>query len=178
MALQSPVDKHPQPDTLNAMRQRRLLYLETSIFGFYFDPEPRNALRRDAVVTLFTQIRAGILDAFTSPVTFGELNRALGPRREDLLTLVAEIKTPNLEQTEVDALAEAYLSAKVIPLEFANDAVHVACATLGRADVLVSLNLRHLANAWAERRIAGVSLQQGYQAIAIRMPEEVLEYED
>jgi hypothetical protein len=44
--------------------------------------------------------------------------------------------------------------------------------------VLVSLNLRHLANAWAERRIAGVNLQQGYQAIAIRTPEEVLEYED
>ena len=163
---------------LNAVKRRRLLYLETSIFGFYFDSEPRNALRRDAVVSLFTQIRAGILEAFTSPVTFSELNRTLGPRRDDLLALLTEISTPALEQTEVDALAEAYLKAKVIPVEYANDAVHVACATLGRADVLVSLNLRHLANAWAERRIAGVNLQQSYQAIGIRTPEEVLEYED
>lgn len=160
------------------MRQRRLLYLETSIFGFYFDTEPRNALRRDAVVSLFTQIRAGIFDAFTSPLTFGEISRTSGPHRESLLALLAEIRTPALDRTEVDALTEAYLTAKVIPLDYANDAVHVACATLGRADVLVSLNLRHLANAWAERRIAGVNLQQGYQAIAIRTPEEVLEYED
>jgi predicted nucleic acid-binding protein len=163
---------------LNVVKRRRLLYLETSIFGFYSDSEPRNALRRDAVVSLFNQIRAGIQEAFTSPVTFSELNRTIGPRRDDLLALLTEISTPALEQTEVDALAEAYLKAKVIPTEYANDAVHVACATLGRADVLVSLNLRHLANAWAERRIAGVNLQQGYQAIAIRTPEEVLEYED
>jgi len=91
---------------LNAVKRRRLLYLETSIFGFYFDSEPRNALRRDAVVSLFTQIRTGILEAFTSPMTFSELNRTLGPLRDDLLALLTEISTPALEQTEVDALAE------------------------------------------------------------------------
>ena len=52
------------------MKHRPLLYLETSVFGFYYDEEPRNVLRREAVVALFTQIRAGILDAFTSPLTF------------------------------------------------------------------------------------------------------------
>ena len=34
-----------------AMRHKPLLYLETSVFGFYFDTEPRNAVRREAVVT-------------------------------------------------------------------------------------------------------------------------------
>jgi hypothetical protein len=49
---------------------------------------------------------------------------------------------------------------------------------LGRADVLVSLNLRHLANEWTERKIACVNLHEGHQAIRIRTPEEVLDYED
>jgi hypothetical protein len=53
----------------------------------------------------------------------------------------------------------------------------VAYATVGRADVLVSLNLRHLANEWAERNIGAVNLREGYQLISIRMPEEVLRYE-
>lgn len=44
--------------------------------------------------------------------------------------------------------------------------------------MLVSLNLRHLANEWAERRIAAVNLREGLQAIRIRTPEEVLAYED
>ena len=160
------------------MRHRPLLYLETSVFGFYYDEEPRNALRREAVVTLFTQIRAGILDAFTSPLTFSELNRTQGPRHADLLALLTEVRTPSLDQVEIDALTEAYLRADIIPLDYAEDAVHVACATLGRADVLVSLNLRHLANEWTERKIAGVNLHEGHQAIRIRTPEEVLDYED
>jgi len=57
------------------------------------------------------------------------------------------------------------------------DARHVAYATVGRADVLVSLNLRHLANEWAERNIGAVNLREGYQLISIRMPEEVLKHE-
>jgi hypothetical protein len=160
------------------MKHRPLLYLETSVFGFYYDEEPRNVLRREAVVALFTQIRAGILDAFTSPLTFSELNRTQGPRHADLLALLTEVRTPSLDQVEIDALTEAYLRADIIPLDYAEDAVHVACATLGRADVLVSLNLRHLANEWAERKIAGVNLHEGHQAIRIRTPEEVLDYED
>lgn len=55
------------------MKHRPLLYLETSIFGFYFDDEPRNATRREAVRTLFDQIDLGILGAVTSPVTADEL---------------------------------------------------------------------------------------------------------
>ncbi|MBN2466053.1 hypothetical protein JXD38_10585 [candidate division WOR-3 bacterium] len=47
------------------MQHRPLLYIETSVFGFYYDEEPRNALRREAVVTLLNQVRMGILDAFT-----------------------------------------------------------------------------------------------------------------
>jgi hypothetical protein len=48
------------------MKHKPLLYLETSLFGFYFDTESRNASRREAVVGLFDQVRLGILDAATS----------------------------------------------------------------------------------------------------------------
>jgi len=160
------------------MRHRPLLYLETSVFGFYFDQEPRNALRRDAVAAMFGQVRLGTLEAFTSPLTSVELSRTGGARREELLGLLNDVRTLSLNQSEVDALTEAYLRAGVIPLDYAEDAVHVAYATLGRADVLVSLNLRHLANEWAERRIAAVNLGEGYLALRIRTPEEVLTYED
>jgi hypothetical protein len=35
------------------VKHRPLLYIETSVFGFYYDEEPRNALRREAVRTMF-----------------------------------------------------------------------------------------------------------------------------
>ncbi|MCX6843452.1 MAG: hypothetical protein NTX53_14360 [candidate division WOR-3 bacterium] len=52
-----------------AMRQKPLLYIETSVFGFYFDEEPRNAFRREMAVAMFNQVRLGILDATTSSRT-------------------------------------------------------------------------------------------------------------
>jgi hypothetical protein len=35
------------------VKHRPLLYIETSVFGFYYDEEPCNALRREAVRTMF-----------------------------------------------------------------------------------------------------------------------------
>jgi|GEM_PF-3831241 len=51
------------------MKHRPLLYPETSVFGFYYDEEPRNALRRGAVRTLSDQIDLGVLHAAVSLLT-------------------------------------------------------------------------------------------------------------
>jgi hypothetical protein len=53
---------------------RPLLYLETSIFGFYFDPSPVNRHRREAVKTLFRQIAGGDFTAVTSELTVRRIN--------------------------------------------------------------------------------------------------------
>ena len=160
------------------MKHRPLLYLETSIFGFCFDQELRNALRREAVAALFEQIHLGTLDVATSPVTFEELDRTPEPLKSRLLPLLDGIRRLTADKDEVEHLALAYLNERVIPERYAEDAEHVAYATVCKADVLVSLNLRHLANEWAERRVCAVNLREGYQALSIRTPEEVLEYED
>jgi len=154
-----------------------LLHLETSLFGFYFDSEPRNAARQEAVVSLFDQVRLGILDAATSARTVLELGRAAEPLRSKLLSLLSDTRLLDVDDAEAERLAAAYLREGAIPDSEVEDARHVAYATVGRADVLVSLNLRHLANEWAERRIGAVNLREGYQIISIRMPEEVLRYE-
>ena len=82
------------------------------------------------------------------------------------------------DDDEVERLAAAYVREQVLPEKYMDDARHVAYATITKADVLVSLNLRHLANEWAERRVAAVNLREGYQVLRIRTPEEVLSYED
>jgi len=160
------------------MKHRPLLYIETSVFGFSFDDEPRNALRREAVVTLLDQIRLGILEAGTSPVTFHEFENAAEPLRSRLMSFLDDVRMLPADDDEVELLAAAYIRGRVIPERFADDARHVAYATACKADVLVSLNLRHLANEWTERKVAAVNLREGYQPLRIRTPEEVLSYED
>ena len=159
-------------------KHKPLLYLETSVFGFCFDEEPRNAVRREAVLALLNQIRLGILDAGTSPVTYHEFENAAEPLRSRLLAFLDDIRMLAADDDEAERLAAVYIHEQVIPEKYADDARHVAYATVCKADVLVSLNLRHLANEWTERKVGAVNLREGYQVLRIRTPEEVLSYED
>jgi len=127
------------------VKQRPLLYIETSVFGFYYDEEQRNALRREAVRTMFRQISMGMLDA---------------------------------DDAEVSRLAGLYVEDGVIPAAETLDTRHAAYATVARADIIVSLNLKHLANAWAEQRLNAVNSRAGLPTVRIWTPEQVVHYED
>lgn len=160
------------------MRHRPLLYIETSVFGFYFDEEPRNALRRESVRALFHQVGLGALDAVSSPLTEAELGSTAEPLRSSLLSLLDRLDLLRADEGEVTRLSELYVAEGVIPATEVLDARHAAYATVGRADVVVSLNLKHLANEWAERRLNAVNLREGYPLVSIRTPEQVVLYED
>lgn len=160
------------------MMHRPVLYLETSIFGFYYDDAPRNQVRNEAVRALLQQMAAGKFRAVTSPDTIAELSAAAEPLRERLLELLADVEQPAMDEDEIGRLVSCYTEEKIAPAEFVVDLRHAAAATVGGADVLVSLNLKHLANEWTERKINAVNLREGYRLISIRTPEEVLEYDD
>ena len=79
-----------------------------------------------------------------SDLLAAEIARGPEPVR-DLLGQMLEAGGERLETTEAAlALQEAYLAAGIVRPASADDALHVALATLARADVLVSWNFRHL----------------------------------
>lgn len=160
------------------MKQIPLLYLETSVFGFCFDRKPHNVPRRQAAELLFRQIEDGVFQAVASPLTTSELNRAAEPLRLQMLELLEHVEELAVDPDEAERLAQAYIADGVIPAGFADDARHAAFASIAGADVLVSMNLRHLANEWAERKLNAVNLRERYRLIGVRTPEEVLRYED
>jgi hypothetical protein len=161
-----------------AVKQRPLLYIETSVFGFYYDEEPRNALRREAVRTLFHQIDLGMLHAAVSLLTVEELAGAREPVRTGLLGLAERLEKLVADSDEVDSLAEHYIAENIVPRSAAADARHAALAAVAGAEVLVTLNLKHLANELAERRLNAVNTREGYPQVRIKTPEEVVRYED
>ncbi len=160
------------------MKHRPLLYIETSVFGFYYDEEPRNALRREAVRTMFQQIESGMLDAAASPITEEELEASAEPLRSRLLSLLDRLTILDVRDAEVSRLAELYTREGVIPAAETLDARHAAYATVAGADIIVSLNLRHLANAWAEQQLNEINEREGFPDVRIRTPEQVVRYED
>jgi hypothetical protein len=160
------------------VKHRPLLYIETSVFGFYYDEEPRNALRREGVRELFRQLELGILNAVVSRLTLRELNRSPEPRRTGTLSLARLAQPLETDDEKAERLASLYVTEGVIPAAFEADALHAAYATVSECDVLVTLNLKHLANEWAGRKLNAVNSREGYPPVSIRTPEEVVRYEE
>ncbi len=73
-------------------------------------------------------------------------------------------------------MAEEYIKAGIVPAKKRDDARHVALATLGGVDILVSWNHRHLANKRKRELFNAVNLLEGRtQPLEICTPFEVLE---
>jgi len=154
------------------MHQLRI-YLDTSVIGGCFDEEFEDDSRR-----LFDAIRDGRARALISPITTDELREAparvrgvleaLSPRAQEALALSGEVTT----------LAQAYLAAHVVSETYQEDALHIAFATVYRADVLTSWNYRHIVNLRRIRQFNSVNLAQGYQPLEIRSPRELFVEED
>ena len=157
------------------------LYLETSVFGFYFDTSLPNKQKRSAVRKLLEQIKAGVFEGYVSGLVRAELEKAPQPYRDRLLRLIDRYGLQRVEYDEDAAgeLHENYLRARVAPGAPDDDAAHIAIATVAGVDVVVSCNLKHLANELASRRFLAVNILQGYSTgLSIRQPEEVIRYED
>jgi predicted nucleic acid-binding protein len=89
------------------------------------------------------------------------------------LALVADCELLQITDA-VDALAELLLARGLIPTTVPNDALHLAVATVGRAEYFLTWNLRHLAGAVARRRIESELRRLGHEPPTICTPEELM----
>ena len=80
--------------------------------------------------------------------------------------LLAEIIQGGVERIQISDeavdLRDAYLKTGIVTDQYEDDAMHVALATLVRADVIASWNFRHLVNPSRIRGFNGVNAMQGY----------------
>ena len=144
------------------------LYIDTSVVGGYFDDEWREATRE-----LWRQWREGRWVFVTSVVTSLEIEKA----PEQVAELFAETfpEDSRLPLTiENRKLAQAYIDAGVVTPRYEDDARHVAVCSAVGCDFLVSWNFRHLANVRREAGFNEVNLLQGYGAVRIVSPLELI----
>ncbi len=152
---------------------KQRLYLDTSVFGGYFDEE-----FAEHTILLFERLRNDEFKLLFSVVTQEELINA----PEKVKELVRGIPLANTEFLEPDAeaieLATEYITEKVVgPTSFA-DCLHIALATIHRSDFLISWNFKHIVNVQRIRGYNAINIKNGYQPLEIRSPREFEKYED
>ena len=83
---------------------------------------------------------------------------------------------PEIEITnEIEIIAEQLLSQALLPEKAKIDALHIATATIGGMDYLLTWNCAHIANPSLRTRIESVIRSFGYEPPVICTPLELLE---
>lgn len=148
------------------------IYLDTSVYGGYFDIE-------FSVWTkiLFNQIANNEFVVLHSYLTNIEISYA--PEQVQLLAKSVQNKNEEFIEYSDKAieLASSYIKENVVGLTSITDCIHIALATIHNADVLVSWNFKHIVNVDRIRGYNSVNLSRGFQALDIRTPTEILNYE-
>ncbi|MGA0555962.1 PIN domain-containing protein [Larkinella sp. VNQ87] len=153
------------------MKQR--FYFDTSVFGGVYDSE-----FDELSLQLFEKVRLGAITCMYSDLTLGELHYA--PQR--VQDFIKTLPTDHLEFVHISdeslGLARQYIAEKVVGETSFDDCIHIALATIHKADLLVSWNFKHIVNIYRIRGYNSVNLRQGYSTLEIRSPKDIVDYED
>ena len=144
------------------------LYLDTSVIGGYHDAEWMAETR-----VLWEQARAGQWRLVTSIVAEREVQKA--PENVRAIFASTFDATNILDtSTEIEELATAYLAAAVVPPKYADDALHLAMATVHGIRLVVSWNFKHLVNVRREDGFNAVNVLHGWSLVRIVSPKEII----
>ena len=144
------------------------IYVDTSVFGGIVDQEFQNAS-----LNFFNLIRDHKFILVTSPIVAGEIQFAPDAVKNlfDELLPIAELV--HLTQEAID-LQQLYLQHEIVSSKYADDAFHVALATVSNCVMIISWNFKHLVHFDKIPLYNAINLLKGYSQIAIYSPLEVI----
>ncbi len=149
------------------------IYIDTSVFGGYFDAEFEESTK-----PFFERILKQKIKIIISEVLELELYKA----PEHIIDFYESIPEEIIEKVELtneaSELAEKYIIEKVVGKTSRADCQHIAIATIYKADVLASWNFKHIVNLEKIRGYNSINFREGYPMIEIRTPKEIFGYEN
>jgi len=154
------------------------IYLETTIFNFPFaDDAPQY---KADTLRLFAEIKAGKFKPFTSEYVTVELDSTRDAEKlKQMKALIADYGITVIPVSEeAERLADAYISAGVIPKRYEADALHIAAATVAGLDFIISLNFRHIVKHKTIFETEFINTREGFKRVFIHTPAEVTDHEE
>lgn len=160
------------------MMAKPRIYLETTIFNYYFLDDPERKEDILATKKLFEEIKQKNFDAYISALTIGELERCPDiSKKTKMLKLTEEIGFTKLafeSPVFYEKLAGKYILTGAVPETKKGDALHIAMATVAEMDILTSWNCDHIVRFKTQELVRAINLTSGYTELAINTPREVV----
>jgi predicted nucleic acid-binding protein len=137
------------------------IYTDTSVIGGCFD----NKFREDSLA-LFAVFKTGSMEIIFSDLSLMEL----APVRQQIKNKLKDVPPAYIIEAqstaEVFQLAERYIRSGTLTQKNYHDALHIALATVYKADALATWNEIKTCNA--------INLQMGYKPVEILTPDVIL----
>jgi len=152
---------------------KQRIYIDTSVFGGYYDEEFEEFTK-----PLFDRILKDEFILLFSTVTQDELENAPTQVQELVKGMKVEFTEFIDLSVAVIELATQYIAEKVVGQTSYADCLHIALATIHRADFLISWNFKHIVNIRRIRGYNSINIKNGYKQLEIRSPREFMTYED
>nr|VFK32735.1 MAG: hypothetical protein BECKMB1821G_GA0114241_11242 [Candidatus Kentron sp. MB]VFK34586.1 MAG: hypothetical protein BECKMB1821I_GA0114274_10772 [Candidatus Kentron sp. MB]VFK76871.1 MAG: hypothetical protein BECKMB1821H_GA0114242_107922 [Candidatus Kentron sp. MB] len=146
------------------------IYADTSVFGGIFDLEFAGHTKR-----FFAEIDAGRFTLVTSAIVEAEIE----PAPEEVRNFYAHYESvAEITQVTQEAilLQRQYIDSGVVTPKSAEDALHVALATISRCSLIISWNFKHIVHFDKIPKYNAVNTLNGYGQIGIHSPLEVIDY--
>ena len=150
------------------------VYVETSIFSFYFDERTTPIIVANRVWTReWWDDRRLEYECVVGSTVLDELERGDLPHRDLAYAMAATL--PLLEvDPEARRIVRTYVAHKLMPADPLGDASHLALASQSGCDYLLTWNCRHLANANKFGHIERINRTLGLPVPRLVTPQQLL----
>ncbi|MDR2204964.1 MAG: hypothetical protein LBE36_02235 [Flavobacteriaceae bacterium] len=172
--IEKPIDPRDpgsfsMPD-YTALSNDNVLKHWASVYNVEIDDKPKDSFK-------IGKSLSGDYTIIYSSVTEDELLNAPKRVKEFLENIPSNLKKRVELTEEAVKLADTYIAEKVVGKTSREDCLHIALATINKADILVSWNFKHIVNVFRIRGYNAVNLKSGYTQIDIRSPKDIINYE-
>lgn len=153
---------------------KRKIYLETSVIS-YLTSRPSKTILGAAhqQITLAWWETRDQYELLVSESVLRECGSGDAGAAQKRLDVLADVPLLLINEQALN-IAEALVGQGIIPAKAAEDALHIAVATVYDVDYLLTWNCRHIANPEMQRGIAAYLEQIGLLLPFICTPEELL----
>jgi hypothetical protein len=154
---------------------KRKVYLETSVVSYYTGRASRDVViaGHQQSTQDFWPLLSSDLVAHVSALVVREAGKGdpeMARKRLDAIGSFSVLATT----AEAEQLAQAILSARGIPAEYPEDALHIAVAAIGGVELIVTWNFAHINNPFTKMMIRQTIENAGYECPEIVSPDAFL----
>jgi len=145
------------------------LYIETSVINGVFSKDVRI---RVISSVFFEKIRAEEMEGHVSSYVLAELYETPdADKRARLLRFAALCIADAPSGSRIEELGRKYVERGMIPRKYVFDAYHIASASVGGFEALVTWNYEHILRDKTERLLRIVNKEPGIHIPELRSPE-------